>query len=66
MDSNDGKNFNQMECWNTSLVIHVKKIQKSVCDDEDEDEDDDDDDDNDDDDDDDEGGHEVIVVPDDN
>ncbi len=54
MDSNDGKNFSQGECWNTSLVIHAKQIQDSVCDDDDDDDDDDD-----------EGGHEVIVVPDD-
>ena len=37
MDSNDGKNFSQGECWNTSLVIYAKKIQDSVCDDEDDD-----------------------------
>ncbi len=64
MDSNDGKNFSQGECCNTSLVIHAKKIQDSVCDDED-DEDDEDDDDEFDDGGGDEGSHEVIVFPDD-
>ena len=40
MDSNDGKNFSQGECWNTSLVIYAKKIQDSVCDEEDDDDND--------------------------
>ena len=53
MESNDGVNFDYGECSYTSLVIHAKRIQDSVCDHDDDDDDFDD------------GSHEVIVVPED-